>query len=541
MSKPELPDLESGLELDRIPDGGMTPGCWRGQSIIVVNQEGRYCAVSAECTHMGAPLNEGTLVDGELHCPWHHARFSLATGEAVGAPAFAPLTRFATVVRDGRVFLGEASPDAARGTDPAGTDAPGAGAPLADARPLRPTLAPAPQSPRVVILGGGAAGHACAQWLLRSGFEGTTTVVSDDVDPPYDRTVCSKQYLIGMQSRAESALDSLPPSPAASGNAVVRVDCRARAIDIAEKSLLLDDGEQLGFDVLVFATGAEPKRPRWPGADLPNVHVLRTLGDADALIRAAEKAERVVIVGASFIGLEAAASLRQRHLEVQVVSPEAVPLKKLLGQDVGRMIQAVHQEKGVRFHLGREVLRFDGEQVFLDDGSTLAADFVVLGIGVTPRTELALAAGIDCASPEAGGGVLVDERLESSIPGIFAVGDIARYPDPHSGKRIRVEHWVHAQRQGQHVARVILDEARGLEGGRYTDVPFFWSAHFDTGLRHIGHVDSIVDTRTDGSVAARNFSRQQTGPSGEKSFVTCNRDLESLREESAWDRALRDL
>lgn len=528
------PDLESGFDLEHIPNGRMVPGCWRGKPVIVVNQQGRYCAVSAECTHMGAPLNEGTLVDGELHCPWHHARFSLATGEAVGAPAFAPLTRFGTVVRDGRLFLSETPPSPAGTLDPAAANPAGA----VDALRAQPAPGAALPEPRVLILGGGAAGHACAQWLMRSGFCGTTTVVSDDADAPYDRTVCSKQYLIGMQSRAESALDPLPSAPSDSDDAVIRVGCTARAIDVRDKSVQLEGGERVKFDVLVLATGAEPKRPQWPGAELPNVHVLRTLRDADALIGASQKAKRVVVIGASFIGLEAAASLRQRHLEVQVVSPEDVPLKKLLGEDVGRMIQAVHEEKGVQFHLGREVRRFDGEHVLLDDGSTLAADFVVLGVGVTPRTDIAVAAGIDCASAEAGGGVLVDERLESSVPGIFAVGDIARYPDPHSGKRIRVEHWVHAQRQGQHVARVIMDEARRLEGGRYTDVPFFWSAHFDTGLRYIGHVDAIADMLTDGSVGARDFSRHYAGPAGEKAFVTCNRDQESLREESAWDRAL---
>jgi NADPH-dependent 2,4-dienoyl-CoA reductase/sulfur reductase-like enzyme len=454
---------------------------------------------------MGAPLNEGVLVNGEVHCPWHHARFSLETGEAVGAPAFSPLRRFGTIIREGRLFLTEPCPIPAR-------------------------AAPA-QALRVVILGGGAGGHACAEWLMRSGFKGPTTVVSDDADPPYDRTFCSKQYLIGMKSREESMLaDSQVYRE--SGNSVLRLGSKALAVDTKDKSLLLEGDERVGFDVLVLAMGAEPKRPQWPGFELSNVYVLRTLRDADAIIRASQQAKRVAVIGASFIGLEVAASLKQRKLDVHVVTPEEVPLKKLLGADVGKMIQAVHEEKGVHFHFGREVRRFDHGQLLLDDESAIDADFVVLGIGVTPRTEIAQAAGIACASAAEGGGVIVNERLESSHPGIFAIGDIARYPDPHTGKNIRVEHWVHAQRQGQHVARVIMDRA-----SRYKDVPFFWSAHFDTGLRYMGHVESILDARTEGSVEGRDFGRYYRGPHGEKAFVTCNRDRDALLEESAWDRA----
>jgi NADPH-dependent 2,4-dienoyl-CoA reductase/sulfur reductase-like enzyme/nitrite reductase/ring-hydroxylating ferredoxin subunit len=505
MNEPDSPDFEAGIDIATIPEGSIRTGCWRGRTVILANHQGRYCVLSATCTHLGAPLNQGVLVSGEVHCPWHHARFSLATGEAVGAPAFSPLTRFGTIIRGGRLFVTEPRPIAAR-------------------------AAPA-QAPRVVILGGGAGGHACAQWLIRSGFKGAMTVVSDDADPPYDRTFCSKQYLIGMKSRGESLLADSHLYQKESGNSVLRLGFKALALDTQDKSLLLDGDERIGFDVLVLATGAEPKRPHWPGFDLPNVHVLRTLRDADALIRASQRAKRVAVIGASFIGLEVAASLKQRKLDVHVVTPEEVPLKQLLGAEVGKMIQAVHEEKGVHFHFGREVRRFDGGQLMLDDESAIEADFVVLGVGVTPRIEIAQAAGIACAPADEGGGVIVNERLESSQPGIFAIGDIARYPDPHTGKNIRVEHWVHAQRQGQHVARVIMDQANG-----YKDVPFFWSAHFDTGLRYMGHVGSILDARTEGSVEGRNFTRYYRGPKGEKAFVTCNRDRDALLEEAAWDR-----
>jgi apoptosis-inducing factor 3 len=180
------------------------------------------------------------------------------------------------------------------------------------------------------------------------------------------------------------------------------------------------------------------------------------------------------------------------------------------------------------------VKQYDGKVLTLDDDSVVEADFVVLGIGVTPRTEIAAAAGLECAPTDQGGGVIVNERLETSAPGIFAIGDIARYPDPHSGESIRVEHWVHAQRQGQHVARVILSQA-----SRYCDVPFFWSAHFDTGLRYLGHVGSMTDVRTEGSIQGRNFSQLQSGPGRQRAFVTCNRDKDSLLKEAEWDAAVR--
>jgi NADPH-dependent 2,4-dienoyl-CoA reductase/sulfur reductase-like enzyme/nitrite reductase/ring-hydroxylating ferredoxin subunit len=510
MNDSEGPDFGAGLYLSEVPEGQFVSGSFRGQRVLLANNQGRYCALSATCTHLGAPLGDGILVEGRVHCPWHHARFSLETGEAVAAPAFDPLTRFGTSVQDGRVFVTEAL----------------------ESIPVSVAASPAP---RVVIIGGGAGGYACAQLLVRSGFGGAVTVVSDDADAPYDRTFCSKQYLIGMKSRDDSKLaDPALCQEGKSSGRVHRVNCQARSLDTRTQSVLLDTGERLAFDVLVLATGAEPKRPQLPGLDRPNVHVLRTLKDADALIQAAREAKRVAIIGASFIGLEAAASLKQRNLEVHVVTPDDVPLEKLLGAKVANMIRKVHEEKGVHFHLGRQARGFDGTLLTLDDGSTVEADFVVLGVGVTPRTGLAEAAGLECASANQGGGVNVNQQLETSVPGIFAIGDIARYPDPHSGEMIRVEHWVHAERQGQHVARVLMREA-----SRYADVPFFWSAHFDTGLRYLGHIGSIVDARTEGSIEGRNFAISYTGKDQEKAFVTCNRDRSALLVEAEWDRSGR--
>jgi apoptosis-inducing factor 3 len=490
LSEPSEHDLEAGIDIASIPENGLMTGCFRGQPVIVTRHQGRYCVLSAKCTHMDGPLGEGILVNGEVHCPWHHARFSVLTGEAVGAPAFDPIERFPTEIREGRLF-----------------------------------------ATRVVILGTGAAGYACAEFLSRRRFAGSVTVISDELDPPYDRTFCSKQYLIGMKSRQETliATPDTQRSDTQRGP-TYRLGCKVRGLNVAQKFLHLDNGERVDFDVLVLATGAEPKRADWPGSDRPNVHLLRSLRDADAIIQSAGRARDVAIIGSSFIGLEAAASLQQRKLKVRVVTPEDVPLKKLVGSDIGKMIQQVHEEKGVLFHFGRRAKSYDGQELTLDDDSIIPADFVVLGLGVTPRAELAKAAGIECAPADQGGGIVVNERLETSVKGIFAAGDVARYPDPHSARNIRVEHWVHAQRQGQHVARIIMGQV-----GAYSDIPFFWSAHFDTGLRYVGHVDSITDAHTDGSVDGRNFSRLLSGADKQRAYITCNRDTDSLCKEAEWD------
>lgn len=500
------PDLAAGIAASDLIDDRPVGGTFDGEPVVLVRHDGRPSAYTGKCTHLEAPLAEGLVVDGTLRCPWHHARFSLATGEAVAAPAFKALQRFAVEERDGRIFvigrLGTAQQDTAGAKDPG----------------------------RVVIVGGGAGGHACAEMLTRHGHGSRVTVVSDDPDRPYDRTFCSKQYLIGMVERERCFI--VDDAFYRDGGPVLETR-RVASIDVAAKEVVLDDGRRLAFDALVLATGGEPQRPKRPGFDRENVHLLRTLTDADALIAAARPGTHAVVVGASFIGLEVAASLTQRDVAVEVVAPDDIPLKKIVGADVGSMIRGVHEERGVRFHLGREACSFDGGTLTLDDDSTIDADFVVIGVGVEPRTALAEAAGLDVASDDDGGGILVDAHLESSRPGIHAIGDVARYPDRHAGRHLRVEHWVHAERQGQFVARRLMGLA-----DRYDDLPFFWSAHFDTGLRYLGHVGDIAKAEVEGSIVGRDFTIRYvdgSGRAGDEAFTTCNRDAPAMAVEAQWE------
>lgn len=502
----DAPDLAQGIAAEDLAEGALLAGRFEDEPVLLVRSDGRLCALAATCTHLQAPLAEGRLADGELTCPWHHARFAVATGEAVAAPALDPLRRYEVEERDGRVRVTGRSPAARPG--PAPSRAPG----------------------RVVIVGGGAAGHACAELLVRAGHGRSVTVVTDDLDPPYDRTFLSKQYLAGGQVGREDCLLAAPDFYDGVERATLRYARRVTAIDAAGRHVTLDDGERLAFDALVIATGAEPVRLDAPGLDHPDVHVLRTLHDADRIIAGAEGATHAAVVGASFVALEVAASLRQRGLDVAVVAPDKVPLGRLLGPEIGGMIRQVHEEQGVGFRLGRTVSRYDRGVLTMDDGSTLFADLVVLGIGVTPRTALAEAAGLALAPADQGGGILVDERLRTSAAHVYAVGDVANVPDARLGRRLRVEHWVQAERHGQHVARLLLGADRP-----FTDTPFFWSAHYDTGLRYMGHAAGGTPG-IEGSVTDRGFVARWGGDA----VATCNRDADALAAEARFDRAARE-
>jgi NADPH-dependent 2,4-dienoyl-CoA reductase/sulfur reductase-like enzyme/nitrite reductase/ring-hydroxylating ferredoxin subunit len=477
----------------------MLAGHVGGEAVLLARTGGAVHAVGALCTHYHGPLAEGLLVGDTVRCPWHHARFCLTTGEAIGAPAFDPLPRWPVQERHGKVFVGERE------------------APPDPVRPRRSEVGPR----RIVVVGGGAAGFAAAERLRREGFDGDLTLISADPDPPYDRPNLSKDYLAGT-----APADCMPLRDAAFydlAGVALRTGTEAAGIDLADRAVALTSGERLAFDALILATGAAPARPAIPGFDDPRVHVLRSLRDGAALIAAAVEARRAVVIGASFIGLETAAALIHRGLTVHVVAPEATPLAKILGEDLGRFVLALHQEKGVVFHLGRTARAFADGGVTLDDGTVLPADLVVLGVGVKPRTQLAAGAGLTVDN-----GVVVGPRLETGAAGVFAVGDIARYPDRRSGALIRVEHWVAAERQGEHVAQVLLGQADA-----FTQPPFFWSAHYESTINYVGHAEAFDAARVDGDVAAGDATVRLVANGRVLAVATVGRDGQSLKSERA--------
>ena len=501
------PDLESGIPIGDMTDGGVLAGHAGGKAVLLVRQGVEWFAIGAVCSHYSGPLAEGLVVGDTVRCPWHHACFSLRTGEALRPPALNPVTCWRVEERAGKVYVTGKLPN-----------------PKASGHTAKHTT-PLPDS--VVIVGAGAAGECAAETLRREGYKGRLTLYDPDPDAPYDRPNLSKDFLAGTAS--EDWIPLHPPEfyrelgiDIVHGRRVVAIEPKARRIR-------LDDGATVEFGALLLATGATPIRlPPEMEQGKPGVRYLRSFADSKAIVAAAEKARRAVILGASFIGLEVAASLRARQVEVHVVAPDPRPLQRVMGPELGDFIRQLHEEHGVTFHLTQKAAGIDGGLVTLEDGTRLPADLVVAGIGVRPNLELAESAGLSMDR-----GVLVNERLQTSAPGIYAAGDIARWPDPHTGERIRVEHWAVAQRQGQAAARSILGER-----DRFRAVPFFWSQHYDVPINYVGHAERWDTIEIEGSIAARDCAMRFARGGRTLAVATIYRDRQSLEAELAMEHAL---
>ncbi len=503
-SKPAGPNLSAGIPAESLSDGHMIVGRVGGAAVLVARRGTELFAISAICTHYNGPLGEGLMVDDTVRCPWHHACFSLRTGEALRAPALSPVACWSVQESDGRIVVGQRRP-AASGK-----------------RGARRAAGATPSE--IVIVGGGAAGFAAANRLRREQYSGRIVMLSSDDASPVDRPNLSKDYLAG-----NAPEDWVPLRPDSyyretgielrTKATAVRIDPRAREVEVA-------DGSRHRYDRLLLATGAEPVRLSIPGADQPHVHALRSLADSRAIIAQTMKARRAVVMGASFIGLEVAASLTARKIEVHVVAPDKVPMARVLGAELGGFVRALHEEHGVVFHLGDTGVAIDGKQVRLKSGGVIEADLVVAGIGVRPRIALAEAAGLTLDR-----GIAVDARLETSASGIFAAGDISRWPDPHTGDNIRVEHWVVAERQGDTAALNMLGY-----GEPFTAGPFFWSQHYDVPINYVGHAEAWDELAIDGNIAARDCVLRYRRNGRVLAVASIFRDLESLRAELKMER-----
>jgi NADPH-dependent 2,4-dienoyl-CoA reductase/sulfur reductase-like enzyme len=419
------------------------------------------------------------------------------------APALSPIASWSVEQRDGNIFVREkrARPEP---------------------KPRAKASGKAPE--KIVIVGGGAAGFAAGHTLRREQYRGSIVMLSNDPAAPVDRPNLSKDYLAG--KAPENWLPLRPDNFYSKNGIDLRLDANVTGIDTRSREVRLADGSKVPYDRLLLATGAEPVRLSIPGADLAHVFTLRSVGDCNAIIERAKTARRAVVMGASFIGLEVAASLRTRGIEVHVVAPDKRPMERIFGPQMGDLVRSLHEEHGVVFHLEDTASAIDGKQVEFQSGGRLDADLVVAGIGVRPRTGLAEAAGLAIDR-----GVVVNDYLETSVPGIFAAGDIARWLDPHTGEAIRVEHWVVAERQGQTAALNMLGYRE-----QHTAVPFFWSRHYDMRINYVGHAEKWDDLAIEGDIAAKNCLLSFKRDGRTLAVATISRDVENLQAELAMEQ-----
>jgi len=498
---PAGPDLSKGVALSEF-SGAILLGHVGDEDVLLVRSGPEIFAIDAHCSHYHGPLAEG-LVDGEsIHCPWHHACFDLRTGEAARAPALSAIAVWKVEREGDRIFVRQKL-EQPKPRVKGAVDAPG----------------------RIVIVGGGAAGFAAAEMLRRQEYRGSIVMLSNDTAPPVDRPNLSKDYLAG--SAPEDWLPLRPDSFYAEAAIDLRLKTEVTSIDTKARAVVLADGKSIPYHRLLLATGAEPVRLPIPGADQPHVHVLRSLADCRAIIASADGARRAIVIGASFIGLEAAASLRARNIEVHVVGLEQRPMERVLGPEMGDFVRALHEEHGVIFHLGDTVMAIDGKRATLKSGGVVEADVMVVGVGVRPRLALAEKCGLAIDR-----GVAVNAYLETSVPGIYAAGDIARWPDRHSRENIRVEHWVVAERQGQSAARNMLGQREVFDA-----VPFFWSQHYDVPINYVGHAEKWDEIAVDGDIAAKDCLLQYRSGGRVLAVASIYRDVASLEAELAMERA----
>ncbi len=446
--------------LAAIEPGGMQQVEMDGETILLVRDGDTVHAVGAVCPHAGGPLAQGVRNGDRIVCPWHKAAFCVRTGAVLDPPALDALPRYDVRLDAGRILL---------------------------AKPAQPSASPpaAPDARCFVIVGAGGAGAVAAQTLREAGFTGRVVILDPANRVPYDRTVLSKYALSGQKGAEKSPLQT---QAFYREHGIERRTAEVTRIDAPARRIICADGSVLAYDAALLATGGTPAHPSMPGAGLGHVYTLRSRADADAILEQAERSTRAVILGASFIGMEVAASLRERGLEVTVIGQEAVPFSKQLGEQVGRAFVGLHEQHGVAFRLGCGVASLEGagqvSGVVLDSGERIAADLVVVGFGVKPATSYA-----EGLNRRDDGGIVVDATL-CTAPGLYAAGDIACFPHRGDGAPIRVEHWRVAEQHGRVAARNMLGQAT-----RYDAVPVFWTIQYRKRLDYVGYApdwDSVV-------------------------------------------------
>jgi NADPH-dependent 2,4-dienoyl-CoA reductase/sulfur reductase-like enzyme/nitrite reductase/ring-hydroxylating ferredoxin subunit len=465
--------------INDLHDGEMQQVSVGETDVLLAKVDGNFYAVGAYCSHYQAPLAEGILKEDRVVCPWHNACFNITTGDQQEPPGLDSLRCYPVRVEGEQVIVSvPKQASAQRNPTMAKPDL------TADRRTF-------------VILGAGAAGAHAAETLRVAGFQGRIVMVTQDDRLPYDRTWLSKDYFIDKVSNEQMPLRSPEFYQAHQietllNQQVVKVDAIAKLITFA-------DGGTLTYDALLVATGGKPRQLNVPGQELQNVFTLRSFADTEQILAAAQQASRAVVVGSSFIGMEAASGLTQRGVAVTIVSPASLPFQKILGEEIGQVFQQVHEENGVSFRLGRKVTQIEGngtvEAVILDNGDRLEADLVLVGIGVQPATEFL--EGVALHSKDQS--VLVNEYLNAADE-LYAAGDIACYPDWRTGETTRVEHWRSAAQQGRIAAYNMAGQPTPFRG-----LPVFWTMQFQFPLRYIGHAEQWDEIIFNGDLQTRQF------------------------------------
>ena len=494
--------------LSELKDGEMKQVAAGGAEILLARVNGECYAVGAHCPHYGAPLVDGFLSGERIVCPWHHACFDVTTGDLEEPPAFDALPRFDVKVDNDQIFVRLPETITDRRT------------PAMEKRDKADTRT-------FVILGGGAAGYMSAQTLREDGFAGRLVMITREDRLPYDRPNLSKEYL---QGHAEPEWMPLRSKDFyAESDLELMRDKEVVSIDTAKKTIEFSDGGTLDYDSLLIATGGVPRTLPFQSEKQTNVFLLRSFSDSDAIIAAAEKGKRAIVIGASFIGMETASSLKMRGCEVTVVSPDKVPFIKILGEEIGRLFQKIHEQNGVKFKLDTHVTGFEGDRsvnaVVLNDDERLEADLVIVGVGVKPATDFL--SDIDLNKD---GGVIADDHL-CVAPDVYAAGDIVHFPDLRTNELTRIEHWRTALQQGRTAAHNMAGKPT-----KYTAVPFFWTMQFNTSLRYVGHVKDWDKIIFQGDVEKQDFLAFYVKDNRILAVAGMNRD----RDMAIWEERIRN-
>ena len=442
----------------------------QGRKIILVRDSQDVHAFGAECPHAGAPLDGGAVCNGRIVCPWHKGSFRVSDGALLEPPALDGLIHYPAQRKDDEVWI-SIDPVKAHQENPA-----------VDTRIF-------------AIVGGGAAGTCAAAALREGGFSGEIVLIGEEPHLPYDRTSLSKFVVAGDMPLADVPL--LRDRTFFSHHHIRLETGEAIRLDAKNKTIAITNGRTLTYDMALVAPGGRPNALPVPGAELPGVHMLRNMADAAAILADVEVAQRAVIVGNSFIGLEAASALRKRNVEVIVIAPDDIPFARQFGTELGAMFKHLHEAHQVKFLQGK-VARFEGrmgvETVLTDDGECVPADLVIVGTGIRPATEF-----IEGIALREDGGIAVDAGMRAA-DGLYATGDVAAFVLDAASEPVRIEHWRVAQQQARLAAANMLGAQE-----HYSGVPFFWTYHYGKRFEYLGHAQQWDEIVIDGDPEQQKF------------------------------------